>query len=329
MKGIDKQTRDFVYFLLESRSKEWLEFQHECLDNILSHYGEFLRSSKRSKVVEFPLGAADYVPEGIKQTDFCKTVFLKLFEIISEIRAESPTAEITIDITAAPRMIVFIIAFVAMVLSTKKSRVKLQMIPKGFPADPKYYVPDSSAYFKKHIAGKDPISEMMLATFRKIEKEDEGGPDIAIELPMVEVPLLFSRSEKSDDKTAALLVLFQRIPERDKPMKSSKDMLTEMADKEKQIIHKMLKSQAIKMPKRQEEKTKMHGVGKGKINEKETEARRIERIWVSKNLSELEDLGLVELEKRGKYFYARRTWAGDLISGVVEEQYNSLMHRQR
>jgi len=309
-KGIEKETRDFVYFLLESRTKEWLEFQHECLDNILRHYGEFLKSPQRSKTIEFPLGVADQVPNGIKETEFCRKVFLKLAEVISEIREKSPTAEITVDITAAPRMITFIIAFVAMALSTNKSRIKLQMIPKGFPANPKYYAPEGSGYFKKYIAGKDTIEKMSLPAFRKVEKEDDGGPEISIELPMVEVPLLIPRSKRSAAKTPALLILYQKIPARDKPTKSSKDMLKEMTDREKQIIHRILKGKAIK-------------------NGKDvTEIKRVEGIWISKNLSELEQLGLVELEKSGRYFIAKRTWAGDLISDVVEEQYNKLIHRR-
>lgn len=355
IKGIDKESPDFVYFLIESRNPEWLKFQKECLKNILGECSEALRSGRRSEVLEFPSGATDYLPNGIAQTDFCVRVFSKLFEIVSQIREKAFGAEITIDITAAPRMIAFIIAFVAMVLSSKESRVKLQLIPKGFPADPKYYAPKDSNYFKSLSEGQDDTAGISLADFRRIEKEDKGGPEISIELPMVEVPLLFSRSKTSDDRTHAQVVLFQKIPSQDKKMKKSTDMLKEMSSAEKKIMNKSIESLAPGESTEKEGKNKAANSGKemkaeeiqmvrklisknpallGKLgyvikkaNTEEDELKRRQQIWISKNLAVFADLGLIQLEREKKGFTAKRTWAGDLISGVVEDKYNYLMHK--
>lgn len=357
LKGIDNVSPDFVYFLIECRSSQWLKFQEECLNNILIHYGEAFTKGKRSEVVEFPSGAADQVPPGIREPDFCRTVFSKLFQIVSQIRKKAPEPEITIDITAAPRMIGFIIAFLAMVLSTKVSRIKLQLVPKGFQADPRFYAPNDSSYFKNLSKSQDNTADMSLASFRGFEKDDEGGTPISIELPMVDVPLLFSRSKQSEDRACAQVVLFRKIPPRDKQMKKSTDMLREMSPKEKSIMNKSIESLATDESDEKEGRNTKPKSGKKikeieiepgqrewilrnsavleqlgyvpkKVKAKDEEIKRRQLIWIAKNLAVFGDLGLVELEKKGRGNSAKRTWAGDLISDVVDEKYNHVMHGQ-
>lgn len=358
IKGINNVSPDFVYFLIESRSPQWLTFQKECLDKITRHYGPAFVEGKRFEVVEFLFGAGDEAL-GISENDFCRKVFSKLFDVVSKIREKAPESEITIDITAAPRMIAFIIAFVAMVLSTKESRVKLQVVPKGFQADPKYYAPEDSSYFKSLREKQDDASVLSLAGFRGIEGDDEGGNPITIELPMVGVDLLFSRLKKPEKveahiaRTNAEIVLFQKIPAREAKMKQSTVMLKEMSPEERKIINKGIESlvllsgekegkdimsksghsaKQIKIMPELREMIKDPavlrelGLMRTRVKTEETEIQRRQRIWISKNLEPFEGLGLIEVE-RGRQNCAKRTWAGDLISDVIEEKYNRIMHK--
>jgi hypothetical protein len=228
--------------------------------------------------------------------EISKAIFKQIFKMIRENpekfreKDKISTVQITIDVTAAPKTVTYILTFLAMALSTRDSHIKIIYTPKTLTSSPIYYAPEGSSF-----SDGERIS---LARYRSMEKEDKGGETLFMELPIAD----FEIFDKSSSRTPYLLSVIEHIPgSKGKPKKSS-IILQEMEDSDKELLEKYA-SEAEKS-----EATKNKAI----------------HTKLSLALQQFEKWGIVELNREGRWFLVQKTWAGDLISPVTKELYENL-----
>lgn len=282
-KGIQSVTPNEVYFLLESKTQKWIEFQEESLNNIIKYFGKLYEIGNKGHRIVFDLN-------GNPPEEQSKIIFSRLYNVISEIRNTHPDAKIILDTTAAPKPILFVLTFVAMTLSTDKSPVILQSVPKKSGLPPIYYASNDSEYYTKHVNDKedDEMEGYLLSDYRMKEKNDEGGEPIQIELPHSNFEILNPKNME-DYK---LLALFTVLPSHKNEPFTSKEIATKVYNENKEFFKN------VTLP---------------------IEENRAFKIWVGKNLEKLRLLGVITLERPNKNLIAKKTWGGDLISGATNE----------
>lgn len=278
-KGIKIVNPDYISFLIQSGNEEWTAFQNESLNEILKHFGKSYEN--RRETVELPIT--------ISTNDISKEMFERFFYMIRK-KQEIGNVQITIDVTAAPKTVTFVLTFLAMALSTRDTHIKLIYTPKALKSSPSYYAPEDSPFCGD--------KKLLLAKYRTWEKEDDGGETIIMELPIAE----FEIFDESSPRTPYLLLVFKHIPQiKDPPIKSSQ-ILQEMMDCDKELLEEY-----------------------ASVAEK-TEATKNKAIHtkLSLTLQQFEKWGIVELTREGRWFLVKKTWAGDLITPVIDSLYNKL-----
>lgn len=286
IRGIQKILPTELYFLLESRTPDWIKFQEESLKNISNYFGKLYELNKNAHKIIFQLN-------GFPPEDHSKIIFSKIHEVISNIRKTHPEAKIFLDSTAVPKPIFLVFTFVAMTLSNDKSEIQLQSVPKASRLGPIYYASDDSEYYKTHVNDKnnvDKIDEYLLSKYRTKEKNDPGDEPIEIKLPHNNFAIL-NPKVKEDFK---LLSLFSVLPNNKQAPITSKEIAEKLYSKNTVLF-------------------------KRKTDPNETD--RAFMIWIGKNLEKLRELGLIILERPHKSLIAKKAWGGDLISGATDELY--------
>lgn len=283
-KGIDKINPDFISFLVESSSELWSAFEQKCLDEILQDYGPDYK--KKTETIEFP--------HQIPLDELQKLIFSKLFTMIRERKNKFKNdVEITIDVTAAPKTVTYVLTFLSMVLSTKQSRIKLLYTPKGLESNPCFYAPTGSDYLCKD-------KNLSLADYRLNEKIDPGKDTLEVELPIANFEIF-----KNRQRSPYLLSLFTHIPGSKSEPKNTTTILDEMANCDAELLKKC-ESEAEKQEK-----------------EKDNTSQKAVHHKLAAALGDFEDAGIIELKRNGRSYSVRKTWAGDLISSVTE-----ILHRE-
>lgn len=240
------------------------------------------KGSSRMEIVSFP-------SQKTTQEEISKAIFKKLFTMIHKKQEEMANVQITIDVTAAPKTMTYILTFLAMALSTKDSHIKILYTPKAFESIPCYYAPMGSDFSKE--------CELSLAKYRSMEKDDKGGDTLFVELPIAD----FEIFSESSPRTPYLLSVFMHIPGSKSNPKKSSVLLEEITASDKELLEKY----ASKAEKSEDTKEKA-------IHTK-----------LSLALQQFEKWGIVELNREGRWFLVKKTWAGDLISPVTEDLYYS------
>lgn len=284
IKGIQHITPNDVYFLVESRTQDWIEFQRESLGKISGYFGQLYSLNNRGHEIVFEL---DEHP----LEEHSKIIFSTLHKAISDIRKINPEAKIFLDATAAPKPILLILTFVATTLSTDKSQILLQSVPKAYRLDPIYYASIESEYYKNHVNdpnNKEKMNGYLLANYRQKEIDDPGEEPFPIPLPHNNFSIL-NPKVREDFK---LLALFSVLPTYKQDPITSKEI---------------------------SERLYSENLGLFKKSTNPTENGRAFMIWIGKNLEKLRELGLIILERPNKSLTAKKAWGGDLISGATDE----------
>lgn len=278
-KGIIKVNPDYISFLIQTGNEDWNAFQRETLIEILKDFGKTY--DNRSEIVEIRIMKSP--------NDIPKEMFKIIFDKIREIRVKHKisTVQISIDVTAAPKTITYILTFLAMALSTRDSHIKLLYTPKALESSPKYYAPIKSSFCEKE--------KLLLSKYRTSENEDKGGETLVMELPIAE----FEIFDLSSSRTPYLLSAFKHIPDIKEPPKNSSQILKEMIDSDKELLEEYA-SPAEKI-----EATKNKAI----------------HTKLSLALQQFDKWGIVELTREGRWFLVQKTWAGDLITPVIESLY--------
>lgn len=293
VRGITMINPDKIIFLIEAQSDNWRGFQMESLEAITGHFGQkYSEEEGSAETIEFPFLKSG---EEANEVEFSKKLFHELYEVISRIRQEERKAEITIDVTASPKMVSYVMTFIMMVFSDDNFPIRMLYTPKAMEPLPDYYAPEGSQYAEKDAG------QMSLTEYRTKEKDDAGKSPIVIELPRAHLELLGNDSERS----RFLVSLFNHIPESEADPKKSSMLVSDLKEINRKVVDDLFK-------KDEEKKKKL----KGDAREKALNTR------VSLALQQFHDQGLIELSREGRYFWARRTWAGDLISLVVKDLYD-------
>lgn len=280
LKPLSKINPDKIIFLLESKSDEWKEFQEESLNFILDYLGKTFQENNRTETVTFPFQESE--------DEILKMMFDELYSQIDQIKNESEEeSEITIDVTAAPKMVNFLITFIAMALSDRNTRIRIVYTSKGIESTPSNYASRDSKFCDN--------TELKLCEFREIEKNDPGGEITCLELPIINFQLF----NISNDRTPFLITIFRKIPGKKSPLKHNGTISSEIMESDNDIITKYVGNNN----------------NKRSINNK-----------ITKGLIDFKKWGIIELEKEGQKYYVRKTWAGELIDLVIERLYNSIKY---
>lgn len=391
--GINYVSPDEVYFLIEDKqSPQWKEFHEESLKNIIKCFGKQFENENKGHKEIIDL-------KNVKPEEQYKLIFNQIYKIISNTRKKYPDAAITIDTSAAPKPILFVLTFVATTLSTDRSPIILQSTQKKLKSTPDYYASDDSEYFDKYIKNKED-EHLSLYEFRRLEKLDPGGDIIPIQLPRSDFEIL--NPEKIDDYR--LLALFSVIPSYENEQLSSNEIGWKVFEENPNLFknfvqpsppekEKQNNKEEIKRVKKENkclfswskipgkdtgklkdflkqsfdidwgETLKIEKIDSGKtirfykennsislilnkeknkatliiddgrtddfivemendelnVYKKDKDESRAFKIMVGKKLEKLKEKGLINIQKPGKIEYAKKTWGGDLISGVTDE----------
>lgn len=294
LKGIKKVNPDKITFLIESKSPDWVDFQQESLEVIRNYLGDQFKDNDRIDIVQFPFQE----PED----DILKLLFHRLYGIISEIKNKNEKSSITIDVTATPKTVTFLITFLKMTLSDKNTIIRIMYTPKGFDSMPSYYAPSNSNFCTE--------PDMMLCEYRRLEKEDKGG-----EIAYLEVPIInFSLFNINEERTPFLLALFRKIPTKDVPLNSKHNVTIyeEMMNSDKEIIEKYIHLKKFERG----------------SPEYENKLRKSTKTKISLGLTKFHSWGIVDIDKYGNKVYVKKSWAGELISPVIEDLYDIVKHHR-
>lgn len=280
-KGIDIVNPDDISFLIESSTETWKAFQEESLTEILKDFGKAYEN--HTDIVRFP----HHLPQDYLQGE----IFRIIFNMIRE-KQKVGDVQITIDVTAAPKMVTYILTFLAMALSTKDSPIKILYTPKSpksYPlgSDPAYYAPKGSKFCQEN--------GILLADYRTLEKEDPGEDTMFVELPITD----FEIFNESSVRSFYLLSLFIHIPNSKSEPITSSELLEAVMSYDKELTEEYA-SEAEKS-----EETRNKAV----------------HTKLSLALQQFEKWGVARLSRRGRWFLVNKTWAGDMISPVVTDLY--------
>lgn len=325
--GIDEVSPDEAYFLIEDKipSPRWKEFHEESLKNIIKCFGKKFEIGNKGHKEIIDLTT-------VNSEGQYKLIFNQIYEIISNTRKKYPDAAITIDTSAAPKQILFVVTFVATTLSTERSPIILLSTEKTLMSNPDYYASDDSEYFAKYIKDKEDM-KLSLYEYRKLEKLDPGGRIYHIELPRSNFEIL--NPDSTDD--FRLLAVFSVIPSyKDEPSSSNKIAWT-VFQENPNLFKGFIQPPLLKNGKQNDdqpsllknEKQNDDNRNKNKVkkeNNDKDESRPF-KILVGKKLEKLEKLGLINLQKPGKIEYAKKTWGGDLISGATDKLHKN--HKEK
>ncbi len=293
LKGLKEVNPDKITFLIESKSKDWIDFQRESLEVIQNYLGDRFKDKDRIDIVEFPTQDS--------KEDILKLLFYRLYGIINEIKNKNEKSSITIDVTATPKTVTFLITFLKMTLSDKNTLIQIIYTPKGFDSMPSYYAPSNSKFCTE--------PDMMLCEYRQLEKEDKGG-----ELTYLDVPIInFALFNINEERTPFLLALFRKIPNNEVSLKSKHNVTIyeEMMLSDRGIIEKYLNQEKLK-----------------KRQDYESQLKKSTKTKISLGLKEFHSWGIVDLDKEGNKLYVKKSWAGELISRAIEDLYDTVKHHQ-
>ena len=292
LKGINEVNPDKITFLIESKSTEWIYFQKESLEVIQNYLGDRFKDKNRMDIVEFPFQDSE---DGV-----LKLLFYRLYGIISEIKNKNEKSSITIDVTATPKTVTFLITFLKMTLSDNNTRIRIMYTSKGIDSIPSYYAPSNSKFCTE--------PDMTLCEYRRLEKEDKGGDIAYLEVPIIN----FSLFNINENRTPFLLALFRKIPNNEVPLKSKHNITIyeEMMKSDKEIIDKYIDLEKIKK----------------RGQDYEIQLRKSTKTKISLGLKEFHNWGIIDLDKDGNRLYVKKSWAGELISKVIEDLYNTVKH---
>jgi hypothetical protein len=176
-------------------------------------------------------------------------------------------------------------------METKNDEIKI-LKTSNIDVDPYYYAPTNSSI----IEGKGTkITKMPLDQYRSIESRDLGKETLFIELPITNFEIL----DESSKRAPYLQNIFLHIPPTtNRDPKKSSDIYTEAMTSNPELFE----------PESKAEKSK--DTGNKAVN-----------IKLSLALQQFENWGIIELTRTGRWFYAKRTWAGELIEPAVNDLY--------
>lgn len=280
LKTITRINPDKIIFLMDAKSEDWSNFQNELLNDIGNYLGKIYFNNDRIQIIRFPFIESDY--------NILKLIFHKLYFIVDNIKKENKQSEITIDVTATPIIVNYLITFIVMALSDRNTHIRIVYTSKGIESEPHYYAAKGSKYCSNE--------DLKLCDYRGMEMKDQGGETTFLELPLIDFQLF----DVKNKIMPFLIALFRKIPGKDSQRKHNGIIYNELVKSDEKLINNYDES-----------------------NYKDVEkTKKSLNIRITKGLLILASLGIIDLEKVGQKYYARKTWAGELIEPVVEDLYN-------
>ncbi|WP_298682769.1 hypothetical protein [uncultured Methanomethylovorans sp.] len=269
--GITSVKPKQIYFLFESRDEQWKQLQTEVHTNILKQLGKFYKEE-------------DYLTVSLELVepnplDQFKKIFTVLYKIIREIRTKNTHARIYLDTTGAPRAVMQIFTLAAIYLSTKKSPIVLQSIPKKQKSDARIYAATGTDFYRKYVENTN-FDKITLPEYRQEQRNDEGGTPIQINLPCNVFNILVPQNEAE----YKLLNIFCLLPGPNSDFISTTNLINQIIEEENHLF--------------------------------DTHNQNAKKISIGIQLETLRNLGLAEVNN-GRPKTVRKTWEGDLIGEVA------------
>ena len=310
LKSVKTVRPDYLYFVSESKDNHWREYHDEIADWLQSQLGVLYDAQTLKRIV---------IERGSDPSNYNANIIAEISKYLKELHGKHDQLEVTWDVTGAPNGAQQILSFVASLLSNSTTTMYIQTIQRASVNDPIFHAPLGSKYYKKHHKEQNGFADKSLAEWRKKESEDKGGEARRILCPILGFALLNDCSECDElIKRLSEQLMFINIPSSsDKPISTS-DLLKRMIecntdDEKRRSGEEIIHEAAIHRRKT-----------KNKNKPSFEELLHSIKIWISTNLGELRDLGLVETYRIQKELMVVKTAAGDMFTPAVSNLYNDL-----